>query len=110
MRRDTPVVNRIPIPGAGLREFVPVKTFDELFAELSAKAAARTPGSGTVAALDRGVHAIGKKVVEEAAESWMAAEHEGPERAAEEIAQLLYQAQVLMLASGLTLPDVYRHL
>jgi phosphoribosyl-ATP pyrophosphohydrolase len=88
----------------------PVKTFDELFEELSAKAAARTPGSGTVAALEGGVHSIGKKVVEEAAESWMAAEHESPERAAEEIAQLLYQAQVLMLATGLTLRDVYRHL
>jgi phosphoribosyl-ATP pyrophosphohydrolase len=87
-----------------------VKTFDWLFAELREKAAARTPGSGTVAALDRGVHAIGKKVVEEAAEAWMAAEHEGRERAAEEIAQLLYQAQVLMLASGLELEDVYRHL
>ncbi len=69
-----------------------------------------TPGSGTVALLDRGVHAIGKKVVEEAAEAWMAAEHEDAERAAEEIAQLLYQAQVLMLANGLDLKDVYRHL
>ncbi len=87
-----------------------MKTFDALFEELSAKAAARTPGSGTVAALDRGVHFIGKKVVEEAAESWMAAEHEGPERAAEEISQLLYQAQVLMIATGLELKDVYRHL
>lgn len=93
-----------------LTESALVKTFDELFGELQAKAAARTPGSGTVAALDRGVHAIGKKVVEEAAECWMAAEHEGPERAAEEIAQLLYQAQVLMLATGLELRDVYRHL
>jgi phosphoribosyl-ATP pyrophosphohydrolase len=87
-----------------------VKTFDELFAELQGKAADRTPGSATVAALDRGVHFIGKKVVEEAAESWMAAEHEGPERAAEEISQLLYHVQVLMLAKGLGLDDVYRHL
>ena len=87
-----------------------MKTFDELFEELSAKAAAGTAGSGTVAALQRGVHSIGKKVVEEAAEAWMAAEHEGPERAAEEIAQLLYHAQVLMLASGLELADVYKHL
>jgi phosphoribosyl-ATP pyrophosphohydrolase len=87
-----------------------VKTFEELFAELSAKAAAGTPGSSTVEALDRGVHYIGKKVVEEAAESWMAAEHEAPERAAEEISQLLYQAQVLMLALDLKLEDVYRHL
>jgi phosphoribosyl-ATP pyrophosphohydrolase len=87
-----------------------VKTFEELFAELQAKAVDRPDGSSTVAALDRGVHFIGKKVVEEAAESWMAAEHEGPERAAEEISQLLYQAQVLMLSLGLDLKDVYRHL
>ena len=96
----------MPAPGT----LAAVKTFDGLFAELQMKAAARTPGSGTVAALDRGVHAIGKKVVEEAAEAWMAAEHEGPERAAEELAQLLYQAQVLMLATGLSLDDVYQHL
>ncbi|MGW0232128.1 phosphoribosyl-ATP diphosphatase [Actinopolymorpha singaporensis] len=87
-----------------------MKTFDELFAELTAKAASRPEGSGTVAALDAGVHAIGKKLVEEAAESWMAAEHEGRERAAEEISQLLYHAQVLMLACDLKLEDVYAHL
>ncbi len=87
-----------------------VKTFDELWAELAEKARTRPAGSGTVAALDAGVHAIGKKLVEEAAESWMAAEHEGPERAAEEISQLLYHAQVLMLATGITTDDVYSHL
>ena len=87
-----------------------MKTFDELFAELHEKARTRPAGSGTVAALDAGVHAIGKKLVEEAAESWMAAEYESPERAAEEISQLLYHVQVLMLASGLTLEDVYAHL
>jgi phosphoribosyl-ATP pyrophosphohydrolase len=87
-----------------------VKTFDELWAELTEKAQTRPEGSGTVLQLDAGVHAIGKKLVEEAAESWMAAEHEGKERAAEEISQLLYHAQVLMIASGLTLDDVYTHL
>ncbi|HEU4568364.1 MAG TPA: phosphoribosyl-ATP diphosphatase [Marmoricola sp.] len=87
-----------------------MKTFEELWAELSEKAATRPDGSGTVAALDAGVHAIGKKLVEEAAEAWMAAEHEGHARAAEEISQLLYHAQVLMLAAGLTLDDVYTHL
>ena len=87
-----------------------MKTFDELWAELSDKAATRPEGSGTVAELDAGVHTIGKKLVEEAAESWMAAEHEGPERTAEELSQLLYHAQVMMLASGLTLDDVYAHL
>ena len=87
-----------------------MKTFEDLWSELSTKAAERPEGSGTVAQLDAGVHAIGKKLVEEAAESWMAAEHEGAERAAEEISQLLYHAQVLMLARGLTLDDVYTHL
>ena len=87
-----------------------MKTFEGLWAELSEKARSRPEGSGTVRELDAGVHAIGKKLVEEAAESWMAAEHEGPVRAAEEISQLLYHAQVLMLASGLTLDDVYAHL
>jgi len=88
----------------------PVKTFEELFAELAEKARTRPAGSGTVAALDAGVHAIGKKVVEEAAEVWMAAEHEGPERAAEEVSQLLYHLQVLLLALDLDLDDVYAHL
>ncbi len=87
-----------------------MKTFDELWAELSEKAQERPEGSGTVAQLDAGVHAIGKKLVEEAAESWMAAEHEGKERTAEEISQLLYHAQVLMIASGISLHDVYTHL
>lgn len=87
-----------------------MKTFEELWAELSEKAQSRPEESGTVQALDAGVHAVGKKLVEEAAESWMAAEHEGPERAAEEISQLLYHAQVLMLACGLSLDDVYAYL
>ena len=87
-----------------------MKTFDELWAELSEKARSRPEGSGTVRQLDAGVHAIGKKLLEEAAESWMAAEHEGKAATAEELSQLLYHAQVLMLATGLTLDDVYAHL
>ena len=87
-----------------------VKTFDELFAELSEKAVSRPEGSGTVAQLDAGVHAIGKKIVEEAAEVWMAAEYQSDEETAEEISQLVYHLQVLMVAKGLTPADVYRHL
>ena len=87
-----------------------VKTFDALFAELAEKAVSRPAGSDTVARLDAGVHAIGKKIVEEAAEVWMAAEHETDEACAEEISQLLYHLQVLMLAKGLRLEDVYAHL
>lgn len=87
-----------------------VKTFDELFAELSDKAVTRPDGSDTVARLDAGLHSIGKKIVEEAAEVWMAAEHESDEACAEEISQLLYHLQVLMIAKGLSLNDVYSHL
>jgi len=87
-----------------------VKTFDELFAELSEKAVSRPEGSGTVAELDAGVHAIGKKIVEEAAEVWMAAEYQSDVETAEEISQLLYHLQVMMIAKGLAPADVYRHL
>jgi phosphoribosyl-ATP pyrophosphohydrolase len=87
-----------------------VKTFDALFEELSAKAVARPEGSRTVQELDAGVHAIGKKIVEEAAEVWMAAEYQSDAETAEEISQLLYHLQVLMIAKGLTLDDVNRHL
>ncbi|MDD9206158.1 phosphoribosyl-ATP diphosphatase [Georgenia sp. 10Sc9-8] len=87
-----------------------MKTFDDLFGELQSKATERPEGSGTVAELDAGIHTIGKKIVEEAAEVWMAAEHESDDAAAEEISQLLYHLQVMMLARGLTLADVYRHL
>ena len=87
-----------------------VKTSDPLFAELSERAQPRPAGSGTVAALDGGVHGLGKKILEEAGEVWLAAEHESKEALAEEISQLLYWTQVLMIARGLTLDDVYAKL
>ncbi len=87
-----------------------MKTFEELYAELVQRSVERPEGSGTVALLDAGVHAIGKKVVEEAAEVWMAAEYESTDEAAQEIAQLLYHAQVMMVAKGISLDDVQRHL
>ena len=87
-----------------------MKTFEDLFAELSDRQLHRPADSGTVRELDAGVHTIGKKIVEEAAEVWMAAEYEDDTRTAEEISQLLYHLQVLMLARGLSLADVYRHL
>ena len=87
-----------------------MKTFDDLFVELSDKALTRPEDSGTVRELDAGVHAIGKKIVEEAAEVWMAAEFQSDEETAAEISQLLYHLQVMMIAKGLSPADVYRHL
>ena len=87
-----------------------MKTFETLWAELSEKALARPEGSGTVAALDAGIHGIGKKILEEAGEVWLAAEHESDEALAEEISQLIYHLQTLMLARGLTPDDIYKYL
>lgn len=87
-----------------------MKSFDQLFDELNAKLASREAGSGTVAAIDAGVHSIGKKILEEAGEVWLAAEHESGEALAEEISQLIYHLQVLMLARGLQPRDIYKFL
>ncbi len=87
-----------------------MKTFDTLFAELAEKARTRPTGSGTVAALDAGVHAQGKKLLEEAGEVWLAAEHEDDEALAAEVSQLLYWIQVIMLGRGIDPAQVYRHL
>lgn len=87
-----------------------MKSFESLWAELSEKAVSRPEGSGTVAALDAGIHQIGKKILEEAGEVWLAAEHESDDALAEEISQLLYHVQTLMLARGLSINDVYKFL
>ena len=87
-----------------------MKTVEALFAEIQQRAEDRPANSGTVKLLDDGAHAIGKKIVEEAAEVWMAAEHEDPQRTAEEISQLIYHLEVLMVSQGITLSDVYEYL
>jgi phosphoribosyl-ATP pyrophosphohydrolase len=87
-----------------------MKTFDELYVQLLERARTRPSGSASVAALDAGVHSIGKKLVEEAAELWMAAEHEGHDRTAEEASQLLYHVLVMLVATGVSIEDVYAHL
>ncbi|UYG16311.1 phosphoribosyl-ATP diphosphatase [Brachybacterium huguangmaarense] len=87
-----------------------MKDFEALFAQLQETARTRPEGSGTVRELDTGVHGIGKKIVEEAAEVWMACEYETHDDAALEISQLLYHVQVMMIAKDISLEDVYRKL
>lgn len=87
-----------------------MKNFDSLFAELADRAKNRPEGSGTVAALDKGMHFLGKKVNEEAGEVWLAAEYQSDEELAEEISQLVYWSQVIMVARGLEPEDIYRYL
>ncbi|OPZ59395.1 MAG: Phosphoribosyl-ATP pyrophosphatase [Deltaproteobacteria bacterium ADurb.Bin510] len=87
-----------------------MKTFESLFEELKRKVESRDPDSGTVKEFDKGVHFIGKKIMEEAGEVWIAAEYEGREKAAEEISQLIYHLEVMMLALKLNPEDIYRYL
>lgn len=87
-----------------------MKTFDELFAELTQKSVDRPAGSGTIEALDRGEHFIGKKIIEEAGEVWIAAEYQSDEELAEEMSQLMYWTQVMMIKRGLTPADIYKYL
>ena len=87
-----------------------MKSFDQLWSELNDKISINDPNSASVKLVNQGIHAVGKKVVEEASEAWMACEHEDKERAAEEISQLLYQTQLLMLAANVSIDDVYKKL
>ncbi|WEV71739.1 phosphoribosyl-ATP diphosphatase [Bifidobacterium sp. ESL0790] len=87
-----------------------MKTFESLFKELEEKAKTRPAGSKTVDELDRGTHFIGKKITEEAGETWIAAEYEGADRTAEEMSQLIYHLQVMMIDRGITLDDIYKNL
>jgi phosphoribosyl-ATP pyrophosphohydrolase len=102
--------NRRDFAGRHVKQSLAVKTFEDLFAELGDRARSRPAGSTAVAALDGGIHGLGKKILEEAGEVWLAAEYEPNDALAEEISQLLYWTQVLMIARGLSLDDVYRKL
>ena len=87
-----------------------MKSFDALWVELAEKIVTRPEGSATVAAVEGGVHGIGKKILEEAGEVWLAGEHESDEALAQEISQLIYHVQTMMLARGLTPDDIYKYL
>lgn len=87
-----------------------VKNFDSLFEELAQRAVDRPEGSGTVKALDGGLHNLGKKIAEEAGEVWLAAEYQSDDELSEEISQLIYWLQVIMVKRGLTPADVYKFL
>lgn len=87
-----------------------MKSFETLWVELNEIVENRPEGSRTLQEFDAGVHAVGKKIIEEAAEVWMAAEYEDDEDLALEISQLLYHLQVLMLVRGISIDDVYKNL
>ena len=87
-----------------------MKTFEELWKELNHKATIGSSDSRSAELIQEGPHAIGKKIVEEAAEVWMAAEHESKESLALEISQLIYYLQLIAISKGIELDDIYREL
>lgn len=66
--------------------------------------------SNSARLVQAGVHEIGKKVVEEAAEVWMAAEHESDEQLALEVSQLIYHLQLILIARGVPMAMVEERL
>ena len=87
-----------------------MKTFDELWLELDRKIAAQDVASNSVALINAGVHEIGKKILEEAGEVWLAAEYQGQRELALELSQLLYYIQVLAKARNISVEDIYREI
>lgn len=87
-----------------------MKSFEQLWQELGSKLEAADPNSSTVALVNSGVHSIGKKIMEEAGEVWIAAEYQSDSELALEISQLIYYLQVLAKARGISLEDIYKEL
>ena len=87
-----------------------MKSFDQLYQELTDKIEQRPEGSASVALLDQGIHAVGKKLLEEAGEAWMAAEFQSDDQLALEVSQVLYYAQLILIARGVPLERVYERL
>jgi phosphoribosyl-ATP pyrophosphohydrolase len=85
-------------------------TFEEMVKTARARKTGGPADSGTAALLKAGTHAIGKKLVEEAAEAWMAARFESKDQAALELSQVLYYVAVMMADKDISLDEVYKKL
>ncbi len=87
-----------------------MKTFEELWQEIESKLANKDPDSGSVKLVSAGVHEIGKKIMEEAGEVWLAAEHQSNSDLALEISQLIYYLQLIAQARDIKIEDIYKEL
>jgi phosphoribosyl-ATP pyrophosphohydrolase len=85
-------------------------TFEEICELVRTRKREMPKGRSTTALFEQGAHAIGKKLVEEAAESWMAARYEGREAVAVELSQVLYYVACMMAETGVSNEEVYQHL
>jgi phosphoribosyl-ATP pyrophosphohydrolase len=85
-------------------------TFDEMLALAQSRKREMPGDSSTAKLFEGGAHAIGKKLVEEAAESWMAARYESRDDLALELSQVLYYVACMMAEKGITMDEVYARL
>ena len=85
-------------------------TFEEMCDLAVARKREMPAGKSTTALFEKGSHGIGKKLVEEAAEAWMAARFEGNDALAMELSQVLYYVACMMAEMGVTREEVYKHL
>ncbi len=85
-------------------------TFEEILSMSQERKKTMPEGSYTTKLFEKGAHGIGKKLVEEAAESWMAARFESKEDCAEELSQVLYYVAVMMAEKDISLEEVYKTL
>lgn len=85
-------------------------TFDEICDLTCSRKAEMPEGKSTTVLFQKGAHGIGKKLVEEAAESWMAARYESKEAVALELSQVLYYVACMMAETGVTKEEVFKNL
>lgn len=85
-------------------------TFEEMLDLARSRKLEMPEGKSTTALFEQGAHGIGKKLVEEAAESWMAARYESPDQLALELSQVLYYVACMMAEKQIPLDEVYKQL
>ena len=85
-------------------------TFEEILELVNERKREVPEGKSTTALFEKGAHGIGKKLAEEASESWMAARFESKEECAEELSQVLYYVACMMAEKEITLEEVYKTL
>jgi len=83
-------------------------TFEEMCELALARKREMPAGKSTTALFEKGAHGIGKKLVEEAAEAWMAARFEGKDALTLELSQLLYYVACMMAEKGVDKEEVYK--
>ena len=87
-----------------------VHVIDELFQVIEGRKTQKPEGSYVAKLLSEGTDRIGKKVIEEAAESVIAAKNGVKTETVHELADLWFHSLILLASAGLTPEDVWKEL